>query len=50
MLDSKQERCQDCMALVEGDNKEWICDECGKEIHEVDECPEGVEDENTADD
>ena len=33
-------RCKDCMYLVEGDNGEWICDDCGKEIHSIpdDEC------------
>ena len=35
-----QERCRDCAYLVEGDNKEWICDDCGKEIELIpdDEC------------
>lgn len=28
-------RCRDCAYLVEGDNGEWICDDCGKEIHTI---------------
>lgn len=33
-------RCKDCFYLIEGDNGEWICDDCGKEIHSIsdDEC------------
>lgn len=33
-------RCKDCSYLVEGDNGEWICDDCGKDIHDIpdDEC------------
>ena len=42
---NKQMRCQDCIALVAGDNGEWICDECEKEIHAVDQCPEGLEED-----
>lgn len=35
-------RCQDCMALVAGDNDEWICDEVEKSCSQVIECPEGM--------
>ena len=35
-----EERCADCIALVEGENGEWICDECGKNIYDVEECLE----------
>ena len=33
-------RCRDCAYLVSGDNGEWICDDCCKEIHSIsdDEC------------
>ena len=30
----------DCFALVEGDNGEWICDECGRCVEEIEECDE----------
>lgn len=35
-----KERCKDCAYLIEGDNGEWICDDWGKDIHEVvnDDC------------
>lgn len=36
----KKEYCQDCVCLVEGDNGEWVCDECQKPIDEVEYCPE----------
>lgn len=35
-------RCQDCPALVAGDNDEWICDEVEKLCSQVIECPEGL--------
>ncbi len=35
-------RCQDCFALIAGDNDEWICDEVGKPCSQVVECPEGL--------
>ena len=28
-------RCKDCAYLVEGENGEWICDDCQKEIHSI---------------
>ena len=33
-------RCRDCAYLVSGDNGEWSCDDCCKEIHSIsdDEC------------
>ena len=31
----QKKRCRDCIYLVEGDNKEWICDDCGKDIHDI---------------
>ena len=34
-LDYVQQRCCDCCYLVEGDNGEWICDDCGLEIHKI---------------
>ena len=36
----KRESCADCVCLVEGDNGEWICDECGKEVETINNCPE----------
>ena len=30
-----EEDCRDCAYLVEGDHGEWICDDCGKDIHEI---------------
>lgn len=33
--DQRRERCRDCAYLVEGDNGEWICDDCGKDIHTI---------------
>lgn len=35
-------RCQNCPALVAGDNDEWVCDEVGKPCSQVVECPEGL--------
>ncbi len=35
-------RCQNCPALVAGDNDEWICDEVEKPCSQVVECPEGL--------
>lgn len=35
-----REFCRDCICLVEGDNGEWVCDECQKTVEEVAECPE----------
>lgn len=33
-------RCKHCSYLVEDNDGNWICDDCGKEIHEIpnDEC------------
>lgn len=28
-------RCKDCAYLVEDENGNWICDDCGKNIHEI---------------
>lgn len=43
----KRESCVDCISLVEGENGEWICDECQKCIEEIKRCPEtGEEAEN----
>ena len=28
-------RCADCSYLVEGENGEWICSDCEKEIHQI---------------
>lgn len=35
-----EERCRDCGYLAEGDNKAWICEDCGKDVHDItdDEC------------
>ena len=30
----KEERCRDCAYLVEVDG-EWVCDDCGKNIHDI---------------
>lgn len=35
-------KCAHCCGLVEGDNKEWFCDEREKPIEEVEVCPEGI--------
>lgn len=35
-----KEYCSNCICLVEGDNGEWICDECQKAVEEITECPE----------
>ncbi len=35
-----REFCQDCICLIGGENGEWICDECGKEVEQVEHCPE----------
>ena len=35
-----REYCSDCFALVAGPSEEWICDAAGKEIEDVDDCPE----------
>ena len=36
----QKRRCRDCAYLVEADNGDWVCDDCGKEIHSIpnDEC------------
>ena len=36
----KREECMDCVCLVEGDAGEWICDEEGKPVEEIEVCPE----------
>lgn len=28
-------RCQDCAYLVEDDDGSWVCDDCGKDIHDI---------------
>ena len=33
--DRRRERCRDCAYLVDGDNGEWLCDDCGKDIHTI---------------
>ena len=40
MTTYEMRRCRDCAYLVEGENGEWICDDCGKDIHDItdDEC------------
>ena len=35
--DQKQERCRDCAYLMAGDDSSWFCDDCGKEIHLIDD-------------
>lgn len=35
LQDKAKERCRGCAYLVEGDCGEWMCDDCGKEIHEI---------------
>lgn len=42
MLTKKQQRCQDCICLVGGDNGEWICDELESLCEDIENCPEGV--------
>ena len=34
--------CRDCVCLIEGDNGEWICDECEMIVEKVKICPEGI--------
>lgn len=46
-MDKYKERCSDCFCLVEGDNGEWICDDCEKEIHEIEVCPNSDEPEDS---
>ena len=36
----KKEECKNCICLVEGKNKEWVCDELNIPIKDVDVCPE----------
>ena len=36
----EKKECKDCVCLVEGKNKEWVCDELNKPIKEIDFCPE----------
>ena len=31
--------CEDCGILSENDAKEWICDEVGKKVEDLDACP-----------
>ncbi len=31
--------CEDCGVLSENDSKEWICDETGRKIEDMDTCP-----------
>ena len=38
-----REFCENCICLVEGDNGEWVCDECQQTVEEVAECPESEE-------
>lgn len=46
------ERCRDCVYLFEGDNGEWLCDNCDyeediAEIHQIKYCyVEDLEEEN----
>ena len=42
-VDKYKERCRYCICLVGRDKGKWVCDEAGKDIHEVLECPEGLE-------
>lgn len=28
-------RCKDCAYLIETDDGAWICDDCGKDIHDI---------------
>ena len=28
-------RCKDCAYLIEDENGNWICDDCGLDIHEI---------------
>lgn len=35
--------CANCICLVEGNNGEWICDEVGKPIEKIENCPEASE-------
>ena len=38
--------CEHCVCLTEVNN-EWVCDEASKNIDEVIDCPEGVENTDT---
>ena len=37
---SRRERCRDCAYLVEDNDKNWVCDDCGKIVETIpdDEC------------
>lgn len=37
---TRLERCADCIFLVEGENGEWICDECEERCDAIDKCGE----------
>ncbi|MBO7462012.1 MAG: hypothetical protein J6T96_05405 [Bacteroidales bacterium] len=34
-LIDETERCKDCAYLVEDENGNWVCDDCGKDIHHI---------------
>ncbi len=38
--DNTETRCADCAYLIEDDDGRWICDDCGRDIHDIpdDEC------------
>ncbi len=40
-LSKAKKRCQDCVALIAEDDK-WVCDECGRNVEEIERCPEGL--------
>ena len=31
----RKERCLDCAYLVEGENGNWVCDDCGKNVEMI---------------
>lgn len=36
----KKNDCRHCICVIEGNNKEWVCEELNKPIKDIDECPE----------
>ena len=31
----QKKRCRDCGYLILSDDGKWICDDCGKDIHDI---------------
>ena len=37
MTDKFQMRCKDCIYLIEDEDGNWVCDDCGQEIHTIED-------------